>query len=107
MRLDSTLSILSITACASAFNRTTSCSVSAVQSIVNGLGLNNTNATVEFAYRIDSNATIENFKAVVGETNFQTDIPPVCAIRINGSTSAGSNFGFAALLPDTWNNRIM
>jgi feruloyl esterase len=92
---------------ASALNRSSSCNITTVQGIVNNLGLNETNATVEFTYRLDSNYTIAAFKSVVGAANFQTDIPPVCAIRINGSTNEGANFDFAALLPDTWNNRIM
>lgn len=101
------LSLAATAGIASALDRSSSCNVTTVQGIVNKLGLNGTNATVEFTYRLDSNDSIAAFKAVVDVANFQTDIPPVCAIRINGSTSEGANFGFAALLPDTWNNRIM
>lgn len=99
--------VFSFAGMASALNLNSSCSSTTVQSIVDNLGLEGTNATVEFSYRLDSNATIAAFKTIVGTTNFHTDIPPACAIRINGSTSAGAHFGFAALLPDTWNNRIM
>ena len=83
------------------------CSVASVQVLVDNLNLTGTTSIVTFARRIDSNATIQEFKTFVGARNFQTNIPAVCAFRINGSTTAGSKYGFGALLPDTWNERMM
>ncbi|KAF7194087.1 putative feruloyl esterase B-1 [Pseudocercospora fuligena] len=83
------------------------CSIPTIQSFVNKLGLNYSNLEVTIAQRIDSNTTLEQFKRIVAAPHFQRNIPPVCAFRINGSTSAGSQFGFGAPLPDTWNQRMM
>lgn len=83
------------------------CSVASVQLLVDRLNLTGTTNIVTFAKRIDSNTTIQEFKTFVGARNFQTNIPAVCAFRINGSTTAGSKYGFGALLPDTWNERMM
>lgn len=99
--------LFSFAGMASISNLGSSCSSTTVQSIVNNLGLEGTIATVDLIYHLDSNATIAAFKAIVGATNFHTDILLTCAICINGSTSAGAHFGFAALLPDTWDDRIM
>lgn len=83
------------------------CSVASVQLLVDNLNLTGTTNIVTFAQRIDSNTTIQEFKTFVGARNFQTDIPAVCAFRINGSITAGAKYGFGALLPDTWNERMM
>lgn len=83
------------------------CSIPSIQSFVNQLGLNYSTLEVTIAQRIDSDAKLKQFKTTVGAPHFQRNIPPVCAFRINGSTSAGSHFGFGALLPDTWNYRMM
>ena len=101
------LTLLTFALCRLSVALNSSYSVTSVQSLVDKLHLNGTNATVAFAERIDSNATLEAFKEKVAAPHFQVNIPPVCAIRINGSTAEGSSFGFAALLPDSWNNRIL
>ena len=83
------------------------CSVATVQSLVNGVVDNSTTAVVAFAYRIDSNETLASFESLVGNSNLRSNLTDVCAIRVNVTTTAGSNYALGAFFPDVWHQRIL
>ncbi|RAL02637.1 tannase and feruloyl esterase [Aspergillus ibericus CBS 121593] len=84
------------------------CTTRGLQAFVNRVpGLNGTALTVPYAFYIDSNATLDEFTDYVGASVFTTDIPPVCAFRVNGTNAEGASWGLGALLPTHFNGSIM
>lgn len=88
---------------ASAYN----CSIPTVQSLINSVADNTTTAVVAIAQRIDSNTTLKAFEKLVSASSLRSNLTDVCAIRVNVTTTAGSNYAFGAFLPDVWYQRIM
>ncbi|GLA47453.1 hypothetical protein AnigIFM63604_001884 [Aspergillus niger] len=84
------------------------CTTSGLQAFLNNLpGLEGTTLSVPYAFYIDSNATLDEFTDYVGATTFTTDIPSVCAFRVNGTNEQGATWGLGALLPTHFNGSIM
>lgn len=84
------------------------CTTSGLQAFVNKLpGLNGTTLSVPYAFYIDSNETLDEFTDYVGASTFTTDIPTVCAFRVNGTNEQGATWGLGALLPTHFNGSIM
>ena len=84
------------------------CTTRELQAFVNRLpGLNGSTLSIPYAFYIDSNATLEEFTEYVSASTFTTDIPPVCAFRVNGTNAEGASWGLGALLPTHFNGSIM
>lgn len=85
-----------------------SCTTRGLQAFVNQLtGLNDTKLSVAYAFHIDNNATLNEFTDYVNASTFTTDIPSVCAFRVNGINKEGASWGLGALLPASFNGSMM
>ncbi|GAT29584.1 hypothetical protein RIB2604_03001160 [Aspergillus luchuensis] len=84
------------------------CTTSGLQAFVNNLpGLNGATLSVPYAFYVDSNETLDEFTDYIGASTFTTDIPPVCAFRVNGTNEQGATWGLGALLLTHFNGSIM
>lgn len=85
------------------------CTSTTIQTLLDGATDNTTHAVVDFAYLIDSDASLASFKQTVGVNAMQETTPNynVCAVKVNVTTDAGASFNFGAMLPATWGGRIM
>ncbi|KAJ5639196.1 uncharacterized protein N7484_007058 [Penicillium longicatenatum] len=62
-------------------------------------GLGNTKLSVAYAFHIGNNAILDEFTDYVKASTFNTDVPSVCAFRVNGVTKEDANWELGAILP--------
>lgn len=77
------------------------CSPSAIQAVLPS------NASVNFAYNIQTNGT---FQVPKGDTGYPTNpvgLPALCAVSVQVQSVGNTTFGFGLFLPENWNGRFL
>lgn len=77
------------------------CSPSSIQSVLSA------NASVNWAYPLQENSTLQVPKGDTGYPTNPIGLPALCAISIQVQSIGNTTYGFGLLLPELWNSRFL
>ncbi|XP_014551661.1 hypothetical protein COCVIDRAFT_30823 [Bipolaris victoriae FI3] len=77
------------------------CSPSSIQSVLSA------NASVNWAYPLQENSTLQVPKGDTGYPTNPIGLPALCAISIQVQSIGNTTYGFGLLLPELWNGRFL
>lgn len=78
-----------------------SCSPSSIQSVLPA------NASVNWAYPLQANSTLEVPKGDTGYPTNPVGLPALCAVSVQVQSIGNTTYGFGLFLPEAWNGRFL
>jgi feruloyl esterase len=77
------------------------CSPSSIQSVLPA------NASVNWAYPLQANSTLQVPKGDTGYPQNPVGLPALCAVSVQVKSLGNTTFGFGLFLPESWNGRFL
>lgn len=77
------------------------CSLSSIQSVLSE------NASVNWAYPLKENSTLEVPQGNTGYPTNPVGLPALCAVSVQVQSIGNTTYGFGLFLPESWNGRFL